>query len=151
MIKASANDSDPWKEELEDIVSDFREIRRFMDAALGGKDRPRSPGRRCWSQKPHQQFQETCLPPRVRSKEENSKRERDVRVGRAFKNRLIAAIELYEHSPTGCEAECATRRAHVCELCLEPHRSSEFPQHPAWRPPVKGAKGAGKGKHKGKK
>ena len=39
VIRASANDRDLWKEELEDKVSDFHEIRRFVDTALVGKRR----------------------------------------------------------------------------------------------------------------
>ena len=47
MFKASADDRDLWREEL-DTVSDFRSTRRFVDAALGSKgrqDMSRSPGR----------------------------------------------------------------------------------------------------------
>ena len=47
VIKAPANDRDLWKEELEDKVSDFREIRRFVDTAPKGRqDRSRLPGRK---------------------------------------------------------------------------------------------------------
>ena len=37
---------------------------------------------------------------------------------------------------------------HTCvSSCLEPHRTVECPRNPGWKPP----KGAGKGKHKGKR
>ena len=50
----------------------------------------------------------------------------------------------------GCATVYTTSRAHVCEFCLEPHRTVECPRHPGWTPPAKGA-GKGKGKNKGKK
>ena len=43
VTRASANDRDFWKEELEDKVSDVRNVRRVVEkAAGGGKDRLRS-------------------------------------------------------------------------------------------------------------
>ena len=47
----------------------------------------------------------------------------------------------------GCGDDCGSKRAHVCEFCLEPHRTVECPGNPRWKPP----KGAGKGTHKGKR
>ena len=46
-----------------------------------------------------------------------------------------------------CSGECPTKRAHVCEFCLEPHRTVECPNNPVWRPP----KSSGMGKHKGER
>ena len=36
--------------------------------------------------------------------------------------------------------DCPAQRAHVCEFCLEPHRTVECPRNPGWRPPPKGVK-----------
>ena len=56
----------------------------------------------------------------------------------------------YNRAKEGCAVVCPSSRAHVCEFCLEPHRTVECPRNPGWTPPVKGA-GKGKGKNRGKK
>ena len=56
----------------------------------------------------------------------------------------------YNRAPDGCATVCPTNRMHVCEFCLEPHRSIECPRHPRWTPPAKGV-GKGKSKNKAKK
>ena len=142
VIRASANDRDFWKDELEDQAADFRASRRFLDRSIGKgrQDRSRSARR-------NQSKRE-----RGREGGDHPQRSADGRHRTTATGTQICFA--YNHSSNGCEAECVTRRAHVCEFCLEPHRSIECPQNPGWRPPVKGAKdtkGAGKGKHKGKK
>jgi hypothetical protein len=47
----------------------------------------------------------------------------------------------------GCANECPSARLHVCEFCLQPHRTVSCPQHPGWTPP---SKGIGKGKSRDK-
>ena len=55
-----------------------------------------------------------------------------------------------QQGPDGCATVCQTNGMHVCEFCLEPHRSIECPRHPGWTLPAKGV-GKGKGKNKAKK
>ena len=112
-IRASANDRDLWKEELKNKASDFREVRRswtrHLREKVGRTGRDRRVAESAGEGGAHQQ------------------RSADGRHRTTATGTQICF--LCNHSPAGCEAECETTRAHVCELCLEPHRSIECPQH----------------------
>ena len=140
VIRESSNDRDFWKEELEDKVMDFRQVRAMVQKTTGrsgGKEEERG---------------------RSRTPKGATKKQRG-RVG--GDHPLRGSDGRYRTNPTGkqicfefnrnvggCPGECPAQRAHVCEFCLEPHRTVECPRNPGWRPPPKGA---GKGKHKGKR
>ena len=55
----------------------------------------------------------------------------------------------WNRSQEGCGAACSNvpPRAHVCELCRDPHKAIRCTVHPNWSPPV----AKGKGKKGGKK
>ena len=125
VVRASANDRDFWKEELED-----------KKAAGGGKDRSGSRRREGTKQE--------------RGREGGTHLQRGLD-GRhrttATRSQICFA---YNRAPDGCATVCPTNRMHVCEFCLEPHMSIECPRHPGWTPPAKGV-WKGKGKNKAKK
>ena len=125
VIRASANDRDFWKEELEDKVSDVRNVRRVVEkAAGGGKDRSRSRRREGTKQE------------RGRDGGPHPQRGPDGRHRTTATGSQICFA--YNRAPDGCATVCPTNRKHVCEFCLEPHRSIECPRHPGWTPPAKG-------------
>ena len=53
----------------------------------------------------------------------------------------------WNRAKDGCSLVCSSNIAHACEFCLEPHRATECPLNPGWKPPTKGAE---KGRHKSK-
>ena len=137
VIRASANDRDFWKEELEDKVADVRNVRRVVEKATsGGKDRSRSRRREGTKQE------------RGRQGGTHPQRGPDGRHRTTATGSQICFA--FNRAPDGCAAVCPSNRAHVCEFCLEPHRSIECPRHPGWTPPAKGV-GKGKGNNKGKR
>ena len=144
MIRASANDKDFWKEELEDKAVDFREQRKehsrgaSKPAKGGGKGsasasgsggrRSRSRSRRGGSST-------------GRAGSSHPQKTADGRF-RTTKQGMQLCYE-FNRNDEGCRRECTQERAHVCEWCLSAHRAIQCPKHPGWVPPVKGR---GKGK-----
>ena len=139
VIRATSNDRDFWKEELEDKVADFRNVRQIVNK-FGSKDRSRSRRRGGTKQD------------RGRTGGAHPHRGSDGRYSTTATGSQICFA--WNRAQDGCAVKCGTNRAHVCEFCLEPHRAIECTQNPGWKPPAKDAgnpaKGAGKGKHEGK-
>ena len=109
VIRATSNDRDFWKEELEDKVVDFRNVSRCIDRiGRGNPDRSQSrtrPGTK------KERGREGGVHP-MRSQDGRCRtRPQELRcVSRSTGPRKAVPLS-------------APRAAHVCEFCLEPHRT----------------------------